>query len=197
MSIISMLYLYNIFASVPSSRSARTKAPWGRGLKSPRKKKIDARGVDIFSNEKLRPLESGAADRSIRGKRRLTRSTTPCNRYTFFPLWSTWEGLFTSRQELAARVAAVVAAGVREMPFYGCRSFCRCDERIEEWRRLPLHLVILIRVDSCTKRIALIFKRPRIGRMTTVQRYLHCCAVISILAPFPFSKGEYTRYDPI
>lgn len=105
----------------------------------------------------------------IHEKRRLTRSTTPCNRYTFFPLWSTWDGLFTSRQELAARVAAVVAAGVREMPFYGSRSFCWCDERIEECRRFPLHLVILIWVDSCKKRIALIFKRPRIGRMTAVQ----------------------------
>lgn len=74
------------------------------------------------------------------------------------------EGLFTSRQELAAGEAAAVAAGVREMPFYGSRSFCRRDERTrraKEWRRLPLHLVILIRVDSCTKRIALILKRPR------------------------------------
>lgn len=120
-------YICTIILYVPSSRSARTKAPWGRGLKSRRKKKIDA-GWTYFptknlGHSKLVP-QTGQSD--IRGKWRLTRSTTLCNRYTFFPLWSTREGLFTSRQELAARVAVVVAAGVREMPFYGSRSFCRC-----------------------------------------------------------------------
>lgn len=152
----------------PRDRVEDGESAMGSGIKiSPAERKRSTRaGWTHFPTKNLghsKPVRQ-TGQSVIRGKRRLTRSTTPCNRYTFYPLWSTGEGLFTSRQELAAGEAAAVAAGVRKMPFYGSRSFCRLEREHGAQKNgggslcTSLSSFVLIHARN---RFALILKRPR------------------------------------